>query len=89
MTHTINDEHGSCGCTLGQDELPVLVSYSADGDNITVVAVHIAGHEVGYEMFSDDQLGAWAAEIAADRANDLRMAREAAQADLWLQEVAA
>ena len=78
------DNDGDCRVMLA--DIPVLASYTVERfgglvETIEVVAVHIRGHEVPAEAFSADLLRQWATDIAIDRAADLRIAREAAEAE--------
>lgn len=81
-------EEGTCRVTLGP--LPVLASYSVDAEgDVEVVCISIQGYEIGAECFDGEQCAEWAKAIKADRAEDKRMAREAAADDLWLSREAA
>lgn len=78
-----HDARGDCLVMLA--DLPVLATYEATpttcGEIIEVMAVSINGHEVPNYMFDAETLKAWADDIAKDRADDLRIAREAAESD--------
>lgn len=77
---------GECIVMLGP--VAILASYEAAWpdtaqEHITVTALSINGETVGVEWFDAGTLEVWAAEIAADRASDLRIAREAAEFERW------
>ena len=80
----IRAEDGRASVMLGT--LFVLADYSASGPNaadIEVVNVVVAGHDVEPYMFDAETLKAWQADIARDRAQDLRIARDAAAYEAW------
>ena len=75
------DEDGRASVKLGG--LFILADYKADCDDITITNLVIAGQEVGPEWFDAETLVVWQRSIAADRAQDLRIAREAAAYEAW------
>jgi hypothetical protein len=77
---------GCCQVELG-DDLTVLAYYEAcmvgADEHIEVTEISISGHTVPAYMLATDVLEAWAVEIAAERADDLRSSREAAEYAAW------
>ena len=64
----------------------ILADYKASGPNAADIAIEnlvISGQEVGPEWFDAETLVVWQRSIAADRAQDLRIAREAAAFEAW------
>ena len=76
---------GCCLVELG--ELPVLAYYEAckvgADEHIEVTEISISGHTVPAYMIAADVVEAWAAQIAAERADDVRSSREAAEYAAW------
>ena len=87
LVNAHRDEHGSCSVMLGT--LAVLANYAsatatgASALDIEIVSVTVSGHEVPPEFFDAQTLKTWADDIAADRASDERMARDAAEYGAW------
>ena len=77
---------GCCQVELG-DDLTVLAYYEAcmvgAFEHIEVTEISISGHTVPAYMLAADVLEAWAVEIAAERADDIRSSREAAEYAAW------
>jgi hypothetical protein len=84
---TVNEHrtaHGCVGVTLG--ELAVLANYTVDGfDTIELHSISVSGYSVPPECFSPEQRSEWVREIAADRAEDDRIAADAAEYARWEQ----
>lgn len=79
-------DSGECVVMLGP--VAILARYEATWagtahEHIEVTALCISGEEVGTEWFDAGTLALWADEIKADRASDLRIAREAAEFERW------
>ena len=79
-------ETGCCQVQLG-DDLTVLAHYEAcyvgADEHIEVTEISISGHTVPAYMLATDVLEAWAVQIAAERADDARTSREAAEYAAW------
>ena len=79
-------ETGCCQVELG-DDLTVLAYYEATmvgaQEHIEVTDISISGHTVPAYMIAADVLSAWCAEIKAERADDLRSSKEAAEYAAW------
>lgn len=78
-------ETGCSQVELG--ELTVLAYYEActvgGGEHIEVTDLSISGHTVPAYMIARDVVEAWAAQIMAERADDARTSREAAEYAAW------
>lgn len=79
-------DSGECIVNLGP--VPILASYEATWpdtahEHIEVTALSINGEQVGPEWFDADTLALWAEEIKRDRADDLRISREASEYEAW------
>jgi hypothetical protein len=79
-------ETGCCQVELG-DDLTVLAYYEAckvgAEEHIEVTDISINGHTVPAYMIARDVVEAWAGQIAAERADDARSSREAAEYAAW------